>query len=79
MPDLGALARILGVAPEAVRWHLIALPSWDPRPVEKAPHGRPSVRVTALVRGRVMRAHVVEAESEAAALAQLCTEGVSRG
>lgn len=79
MPDLSALARILGVAPDAVRWHLIALPSWDPRPAEKAPHGRPSVRVTALVRGRVMRAHVVEAESEAAALAQLCGEGVPRG
>ena len=72
------LAPLLGLAsPAALRWHLIALPSWDPRPAEKAPAGRPCVRVTLLAHGpRGLVARVVEAESEAAALESALHGGV---
>ena len=69
MDDLAQLARVLGVAPAEVSHHLVALPSWE------AKAGRssgPRVRVTALVRTwRGLRAVVVEAETEADALAAL--------
>lgn len=64
------LLPLLGLAsPDALRWHLMALPSWDPRPAPREPHGRPVVRVTLLARGpRGLVARVVEGPSEAAAL-----------
>lgn len=61
----------------ALRWHLLALPSWDPTPAPQEPHGRPCVRVTALVRTRQgLRAVVVDAPTEGAALDQLALHGV---
>lgn len=63
--------------PIALRWHLLALPSWDPTPAPKEPHGRPCARVTALVRTRQgLRAVVVEAATEGAALERIATRGV---
>lgn len=69
---------MLGVRVEEVVRHLVTLPAWDPRPSEKAPHGRVCVRVTALARrAHGLRAAVFEAPTEAEALARLCAEGVA--
>jgi hypothetical protein len=56
------IAYVLGVRVEEVPHHLVTLPAWDPRPSEKAPHGRVCVRVTALARrAHGLRAAVFEA------------------
>ena len=73
------IARVLGVRVEEVRHHLVTLPAWDPRPTEKAPNGRPCVRVTALVwrwSPRRLLAVVAEAPTEAEALAELARGGL---
>ncbi len=77
--DLDALlARALGVPVEQLPHHLVAPPSWNPRPAPGEPHGRVCVRVTALARrAHGLRATVFEAATEAAALARLCAEGVA--
>lgn len=75
MFDLDLVARLLHVDVAALRWNILALPSWTPTPSG----GHPCVRVTVLARGRHLRARVVEADTEAAALARLCAEGVPRG
>lgn len=73
MGDLDAVARVLGVAPDVVRWYLMALPA---APVAD----RRTVRLTVLVRERRgLRAHVIEADTEDAALVRLCRQGVLRG
>lgn len=78
--DLDALlARALGVPVEQLPHHLVAPPSWNPRPAPGEPHGRRCVRVTALAwrwSPRRLLAVVAEAPTEAEALAELARGGL---